>query len=56
VDWYNNRPHEALRNVSPNDVYAGRKEEILQRRSEKKKLTLERRKAYNLYEEIEKGE
>jgi transposase InsO family protein len=56
VDWYNNRPHEALKNVSPNDVYAGRKEEILQRRAEKKKLTLERRKAYNLYEEIEKGE
>ena len=48
VEWYNNRPHEALQNVSPNDVYAGRKEEILQRRAEKKKLTLERRKAYNL--------
>ena len=47
VEWYNNRPHEALRNVSPNDVYAGRKEEILQRRAEKKKLTVERRKAYN---------
>ena len=48
VEWYNNRPHEALQNVSPNDVYAGRKEDILQRRAEKKKLTLERRKAYNL--------
>ncbi|HRQ44974.1 MAG TPA: integrase core domain-containing protein [Candidatus Goldiibacteriota bacterium] len=47
VEWYNNRPHEALRNVSPNDVYAGRKEEILQRRTAKKKLTVERRKAYN---------
>jgi hypothetical protein len=28
-------------------VYAGRKEEILQRRMEKKQLTLERRKQYN---------
>jgi putative transposase len=47
VEWYNNRPHESLDNVSPNDVYAGRKEEILQCRAIKKKLTLERRKAYN---------
>lgn len=45
---YNETPHEALQNVSPNDVYAGRKEEILKRRLEKKKLTLERRKRYNL--------
>ena len=45
---YNQTPHESLHNVSPNDVYAGRKEEILKRRQEKKKLTLERRKRYNL--------
>ncbi len=45
---YNARPHESLENVSPNDVYAGRKEEILKRRAELKKLTLERRKQYNL--------
>jgi len=45
---YNQTPHEALQNVSPNDVYAGRKEEILQKRQEKKRLTLERRKRYNL--------
>jgi len=45
---YNNTPHESLDNVSPNDVYTGRKEEILQRRKEKKRLTLERRKKYNL--------
>ena len=45
---YNRTPHESLDNVSPNDVYAGRKEEILQRRKEKKRLTLERRKQYNL--------
>lgn len=47
VEWYNNRPHEALQNVSPNDVYAGRKEQILEARAVKKKLTIERRKAYN---------
>jgi putative transposase len=41
---YNATPHESLRNVAPNDVYAGRKEEILQQRQEKKRLTLERRK------------
>jgi transposase InsO family protein len=45
---YNARPHESLQNVSPNDVYAGRKEEILKRRAELKKLTIERRKQYNL--------
>ncbi len=45
---YNRTPHEALDNVSPNDVYAGRKEVVLQRRKEKKQLTLERRKQYNL--------
>lgn len=48
VDEYNSRPHESLSNVSPNDVYAGRKEEVLARRAEKKRLTLERRKLYNL--------
>lgn len=45
---YNQTPHEALDNVSPNDVYAGRKEVILQQRKEKKSLTLQRRKMYNL--------
>lgn len=56
VDWYNNRPHESHQNVSPNDVYAGRKEEILERRARKKELTLERRKAYNLGKEIKHDE
>ncbi len=45
---YNSTPHEALHNVSSNDVYAGRKEAILERRREKKRLTLERRRQYNL--------
>ena len=47
VERYNDTPHEGLKNVSPNDVYAGRKEQILEARAVKKKLTLERRKAYN---------
>ena len=45
---YNQTPHESLQNVCPNDVYAGRKEEVLEKRKEKKRLTLERRKSYNL--------
>lgn len=48
VAVYNATPHESLNNVSPNDVYSGRKEEILKIRQEKKRLTLERRKKYNL--------
>ncbi len=48
VKEYNRTPHSSLNNVSPGDVYAGRKEKILKRRAELKKLTLERRKAYNL--------
>lgn len=48
IPVYNATPHESLNNVSPNDVYAGRKEEILKRRAEKKRLTIERRKRYNL--------
>ena len=48
IGIYNATPHESLDNVSPNDVYAGRKEEILKRRAEKKRLTIERRKKYNL--------
>jgi transposase InsO family protein len=48
IATYNGTPHEALNNVSPNDVYAGRKEVVLQRRQEKKRLTLERRRQYNL--------
>lgn len=45
---YNHTPHSSLNNVSPADVYAGRMQEILSRRAELKKLTLERRKVYNL--------
>jgi len=45
---YADTPHTALNNISPKDVYLGRKEEILRRRAEKKRLTLARRKAYNM--------
>lgn len=48
MERYNVTPHEALKNVSPNDVYAGRQEEILRRRAEKKRWTLARRKIVNL--------
>lgn len=48
IATYNRTPHESLNNVSPNDVYAGRKEAILRKSREKKILTLKRRKQYNL--------
>jgi putative transposase len=44
---YAQTPHTALKNVSPRDVYLGRKEEILRKRMEKKALTMERRRLYN---------
>lgn len=48
VDAYNDTPHEALKNVSPNDVYAGRQDEVLERRSKIRLETLARRYAYNM--------
>lgn len=48
IRTYNQTPHESLGNVCPNDVYAGKREEILKHRQEKKRLTMEQRKAYNL--------
>lgn len=56
VSIYNQTPHESLQNVSPNDVYAGRKEAILKARAEKKRLTLERRKQYNLNRDPNHGQ
>ena len=48
VEAYNDTPHEALKNVCPNDVYAGRQDEVLERRAEIKLETLARRYAYNM--------
>ena len=48
ISIYDRTPHESLDNVSPDDVYAGRKEVILKRRQEKKRMTLKCRRQYNL--------
>jgi putative transposase len=40
--------HEGIGNVTPADVYDGRREEILKRRKEQKQATLESRFRYNL--------
>jgi putative transposase len=45
---YNETPHEALKNVCPNDVYAGKKDEVLERRAKIKLETMARRYAYNM--------
>jgi putative transposase len=42
------RYHEGIGNVTPADVYDGRREEILKRRKEQKQATLDRRFQYNL--------
>jgi transposase InsO family protein len=48
VDAYNQTPHEALKNVSPIEMYEGRQDEILARRQAKKRWTIEKRKAANM--------
>jgi putative transposase len=48
VEYYNyERYHEGLGNVTPYDVYTGRRDELLQQRKEVRRSTLEARKQYN---------
>ena len=48
IDFYNHRRyHEGLDNVTPADVYYGRREAILARRRKCQAKTLARRRAYN---------
>ena len=49
VDYYNNhRYHESLNNVTPADVYFGRRREILTKRDQIKRKTLAMRRKQNL--------
>ena len=49
IEFYNHRRyHEGIGNVTPADVYYGRREGILKRRKEQKQVTLERRFQFNL--------
>jgi hypothetical protein len=56
VTFHAAMPHTALDNVSPRDVYAGKRAAILQQRADKKRLTLERRKLYNMRGENNAGQ
>lgn len=49
VDYYNNRRyHESLKNMTHMDVYTGKTKEVLTRRAEIKKQTLQVRRLQNM--------
>jgi transposase InsO family protein len=49
IEYYNHRRyHESLNNVTPADMYLGRQREIVSRREQLKKQTLELRRKQNL--------
>jgi transposase InsO family protein len=48
INFYNkDRYHESLGNVTPDDVFYGRREKIIKEREEKRRRTIMRRKNYN---------
>ena len=48
ISYYNKkRYHESLGNVTPDDVFYGRREKIIKERREKRRWTFEKRKKYN---------
>jgi hypothetical protein len=48
INFYNKRRyHESLGNVTPDDVFYGRREQIIKAREDKRRLTIMRRKKYN---------
>jgi hypothetical protein len=48
VEYYNNeRYHESLDNLTPADIYFGKFEEVLTRREETKRKTLQQRRSQN---------
>ena len=56
IEYYNHRRyHEGIGNVAPADVYYGRREAILKRREEQKRVTLEGRIRYNRSRSKEKN-
>jgi len=49
VDYYNNhRYHESLDNLTPADMYLGRAKEVLNKREEIKRRTMQQRRLQNL--------
>lgn len=56
IHYYNSkRYHESLGNVTPDDVYYGRRDSIIEARNQKKMNTMMKRREYNnLYKEIKK--